>query len=280
MMSFWYLLKNELLRLFLRKRSYIGYIVFLALEIFLLFLLRSPTVQSRFQRVLQSNGYGFEEYFSGLTIGFLVLFWSLFLLGALYLSLIGGDIVAKEVEDGTMRMLLCRPASRNRILTVKFLSVFIYTFSLVTFIALSALLFGMIQAGWGGLFVFIPAEAIFEVFPPTQGLMRYLASIPFLTLSMTIVTSLAFMLSCLRIKPATASILTLSILFVDMILHNIPYFDSFHQYFLTARVGAWLLLFHEHIPWHTLIQEYSWLFGLNATFVLIGFALFNSRDLK
>ena len=38
-----------------------------------------------------------------------------FLLGGLFLALVSGDVVSKEVEDGTMRMMLCLPASRWRI---------------------------------------------------------------------------------------------------------------------------------------------------------------------
>ena len=36
--------------------------------------------------------------------------WTVFLLGGLYLALVvAGDVMSKEVEDGTMRMILCRP---------------------------------------------------------------------------------------------------------------------------------------------------------------------------
>ena len=41
------------------------------------------------------------------------------LIGTLFVALVAGDIVAKEVEDGTLRVLPCQPISRLRVLTVK-----------------------------------------------------------------------------------------------------------------------------------------------------------------
>ena len=42
----------------------------------------------------------------------IVVHLSVLLLGAIYLALVAGDIVAKENEDGHYRLLLVRPISR------------------------------------------------------------------------------------------------------------------------------------------------------------------------
>ena len=71
-----------------------------------------------------------DRYFSGATLGLLMLMWTTFLLGALYLALVAGDVVAKEVEDGTLRMILCRPISRLRVGFLKYSACVLYTFAL------------------------------------------------------------------------------------------------------------------------------------------------------
>jgi ABC-2 type transport system permease protein len=106
-------LRGELRKLFARKRTYIGFGAFLLIELLVLGLLQLPRVQGSFRKMIERAGYGFEDYFSGLTLAFLILTWTIFFLGALYLSLVAGDVVSKEVEDGTMRMILCRPVSRS-----------------------------------------------------------------------------------------------------------------------------------------------------------------------
>jgi ABC-2 type transport system permease protein len=69
--------------------------------------------------------------------------FSVFLLGALFLSLVAGDIVAKEGEDGHMRLLLARPVSRFRLLLLKYLTCTGYALFLIQFLAWTAFLLGL-----------------------------------------------------------------------------------------------------------------------------------------
>ncbi|MES2570725.1 MAG: ABC transporter permease, partial [Verrucomicrobiota bacterium] len=262
-------LSNEFKKLFARKRTYIGFAAFLVVECAVLFLLNLPKPKEFFRRTIERNGYGFDEYFSGLTLALFMLEWTTLLLGGLYLSLVAGDMVAKEIEDGTMRMMLCRPVSRIRILVVKYLACLGYTAALIGFIGLTALVAGICYRGTGGLFVFAPLEKIFALHPMQAGLLRYFGSLVMLTLSLSTITSLGFLFSCLKIKPAAATILTLSLIFLDSIFRNIPYFESLQPYFITTHMATWLNVFVTHIPWETVIEDYAYLFGINATCLIV-----------
>src|SRR5580658_5329427 len=106
----------ELLKMFARKRTYIGFGVFLAMEVLTLFMLNLPRPKAHIRHLLDQSGYGaFDFYYSGSTLALMVLHWTAPILGSLYLALVAGDLVAKEIEEGTMRMVLCRPVSRLRI---------------------------------------------------------------------------------------------------------------------------------------------------------------------
>ncbi len=59
-----------------------------------------------------SAGYESSGYMSGLTMGFILVVLDGARTGSRCSSaLVAGDIVSKEVEDGSMRMTLCRPIS-------------------------------------------------------------------------------------------------------------------------------------------------------------------------
>lgn len=281
MSLFAFQLRNELLKLFARKRTYIGFGAFALVEAFVLFMLNLPAPKQHFRRVIEQNGYGFQEYFSGPTLGLMMLMWTTFLLGALYLALVAGDVLAKETEEGTLRMTLCRPVSRGRIIGLKYLACVVYTFALVAFIAGSALLAGIAYKGLGGgLFVFAPLEKIIALHALWPGLARYAAAVPLLALGLMSVTSLGFMFSCFPMKPAAATILTLSLFFLDSIFRGIPYFESLQPWFITTHMSTWLHVFEARIPWWRMAEDYAYLLGIDATALLIGFAAFHERDLK
>ncbi len=280
MSLFFFQLRNELRKLFARKRTYIGFGAFLLMEGVILFMINLPKPRAHFQHMIEQNGYTFEQYFSGLTLGLLMVMWTSLLLGALFLALVAGDVVSKEVEEGTLRMMLCRPVSRGRLLALKYTASVIYTFALIFFIGLTALVAGFCYRGLGGLFVFAPMEKIFALHEFGPGLVRYLCALPLLALSLTTITSLAFLFSCFDMKPAAATIVTLSIVFLDSIFRNIPYFESLQPYFITTHISAWLQIFTTYIPWWRMVEDYAYLLAFDASCVVIALAVFERRDFK
>jgi len=273
-------LRAELRKMFARKRTYIGFGAFLAVELLVLALFQIPRVQGSYRSLLEQAGYGFRDYFSGLTLAFIILVSTIFLLGSLYLSLVAGDVVSKEVEDGTMRMMLCRPVDRLRVLGVKYLACVIYTFALIFFIGLTALLAGVAREGFGGLFVYAPLEGVFALYEKWPGLLRYLLSLPLLGLSLLAVTSLGFALSCFNMKPAAATITTLSYVMVDFIFKGIPYFESVKGWFLTTHMATWSNVYREHIPWAQIGEDYAYLLAVDFTLFVIAAVQFQTRDFK
>ncbi len=280
-MSLFFLqMSNELHKLFARKRTYLGFAAFVAVEVLLLLLLNLPKPKAGFRKLIEQNGYGFDQYFSGATLGLLMLMWTTFLLGALYLALVAGDVVAKEVEDGTLRMILCRPISRLRVGFLKYAACVLYTFALTFFIGITALVAGLLYCGWGGLFAIAPLEKLLAMHEAWPGLWRYLGALPLLGFGLVSISSLGFLFSCCEMKPAAATILTLSIFFFDSIFRSIPYFESLRGWFMTSHMTLWLRVFEYHIPWWRIAEDVTWLGALNVTFALVGLAILQQRDFK
>ncbi len=272
---------DELLKMFARKRTYIGFGAFLAVQAAILLLLEHPKASRNVNELLSGNGLAFAEYYRGLTLAVLVIVFTFMLLGALYIALVSGDIVAKEVEDGTMRMVLARPISRLRLLIIKWLACAVHAVVLVIFLASTALLLASIyKGGLGKLFVFIHEERLFSFFDTGPGFFRYVRAIACLAFATLVISSLAFMFSCFKMKPAAATILTLSVFFVDLVLQNMPFFRDFRDYFITYHSSFWARTFHEHVPWPAIVQSMVYLAALNATFFAVGAMRFCTRDLK
>lgn len=282
LMLFLHQLHGELRKLFARPRTWMGYAAFLLMEALILFVYKLERSQDHMRGIIERNGLEFGTYYSSLTITFTIMLLSMFLLGSIYFALVAGDIVAKENEDGNLRMVFARPVGRLRLLLVKYSAVCLYTFTFVFFVGITGYLMAVAAVGReGGLFVIEPKMKVFAAFPDWwEGAWRLALSAGGIGLSMITLSSLAFMFSCFRMKPAAATILTLTILFVDMILQGFPFFKPYESWFVTWRMSAWVFLVEQHLSWAKLVESYTFLAGLNVTLFTIGWISFQTRDFK
>ena len=255
-MTFLRQLKGELRKLFGRRRTYIGYGVFLVMELLILFVFKLERSQRAMRELVERNGLGFDDYYSSLTITYWIMGFSMFLLGSIYFALVAGDIVAKEAEDGNLRLVLARPVSRLRILLLKYAAIAIYTVTFVIFVGITGYAMSVAALGWdGGLFVWNYEMKVFAVFPTRgEGIARLTMAALAIGASMVTLSSIAFMFSCFRMKPAAATIMALSVLFVDFVLLRFPFFRPYEEYFVTWRMSCWVYLLENTISWPKIVS--------------------------
>ncbi len=274
-------LRNECFKLFSRKRTYLGFGIFFLLNLVMLWLLQQPLPLHGIRSLLVNNGFRLEDFTGGLTVAAFTMVFTVALVSGLYLALVSGDLIAREVEDGTLRLVLARPISRARLFVAKALVGALHTALLMLGVGLSGLLVGWVGHGrLAMMFVYAPLEGIFSVFEPAEGLQRYLLATLLLALTYQAVSAMALMFSCLRLRPATATVLTLTVLYVDFVLNSIPYLTAFKPWFLSHHLSSWVLVFRAEIPWRDIVTSLLILLGLSASFLVIGFGFFENRDVK
>ena len=272
-------LRGELWKLFGKKRTYIGFGMFLLAQNGMLLAFRFTNWQRQAEQLLAGNGYLAEQFISALTVALLMLIPQVALLMPLYATLVGGDMVAKEAEDGTLRMILARPISRLRLLVLKWLAGAIFCVALVVVLGGTAVLFARLWFPWRGMFVFVPG-LVFNVLSSSEGFRLFLWSHVFLAVNACTMLSLAWMFSCYNMKPAAATILALSFLFVNLVMENIPFFEQYQAWFLTHHFRSWLFTFTRPTPWAQMAQSLCILAAVNLTAFIIGAAGFQVRDVK
>jgi ABC-2 type transport system permease protein len=274
-------LRNELWKLFGKKRTYIGTGMFLLTQVIFILLLEFGKGPYR-QLVadIERAGFSADHYLSNLTVATITLIPVAYLLLPLYVALVGGDLVAKEAEDGSLRMILSRPISRLRLLLLKWMAGAVFSFVLVTTFGLFGALFARIFFPTGGLFVFLPMEGIFGSFDGAAAWERFTVVHVVMTVEACSIMSLGFMFSCFNIKPAAATILAISFFFISVIMHDMPYFRDMREWFIVHHLYVWSNFFRQPIPWWKVGESISILAGYNLTFLIIGCAAFQTRDIK
>jgi ABC-2 type transport system permease protein len=270
----------ELRKLWRRRRSHLGFVAAFVCEAALTLLFTVPSVREHMGTYVWHNTtLSVADAFSGWTSAVHVTGETVLLIGSLFLALVAGDILAKEVEEGTLRMVLSRPVSRTRILVQKLLACVRYTTALMTFIGVSALVLGLVVHGRGALAIMVAPEGIFGVLDPRVAIPRYALALVLLTVSGLTITLLAFAASCFDVKPAVATALALVLLLADDLVRMQPAFVTLRPYCLTTRLMSWRQVFNDEIPWLRIQRNYGVLLWIDLALIVTAWWAFRRREL-
>jgi len=157
----------------------------------------------------------------------------------LLITLISGDLISGEANMGTLRLLLAKPISRTEVILAKFLAATIYTFLLLIWMAILALVLSIAIFGTddmlnlkSGYIVQLNENDIFW---------RYICAFGFAALAMLTVAALGFFLSIFAENSIGPIVATMSIIVVFTILTtlDIPVFNAIKPYLFTTHMIGW-----------------------------------------
>lgn len=270
----------EFRKIWARPRTWFGFVAGLLWHVIASLLLCHPAIRLRIQRDMWKMRWDFDQTFSGLTTAAHLTGEAMTVIATVALAMAACDLIGQEVEDGTMRMLLCRPISRTRIYFLKVVVALAYTFLLTGFIAASGLVVGLLFEGRGPLVMIAVHENIVGTFGFEEGLQRYALAAGLVGLSALSGTLITYALSCFPIKPAAAAVIALTLFFADNCVRTFPNLPDATPYCLTTRMIAWRQVFNYEIPVERLQRCYRDLFILDAVALVVGWAAFQRRNFK
>lgn len=172
---------------------------------------------------------------SGLNFTLFTIFVSASFLLVVVVALCCGDTVAGEASWGSLRYLLAAPVPRGRLLAAKWLVGLGYSGLAMLTLTGTALLVGTLRYGWGPLRSTVSAEL-----PPAEGLVRILAVVGYLAVTLLVVAALAFLLSTLTDAPLGAVGGAVLLVILSNILDQITALGGLRSLLPTHYTDAWL----------------------------------------
>ena len=279
MTLFWF----ETYKTFSRWRTYIGFGV-IALVVLATEVVMRVSAGEILHRMMRS----FQKDF--LIVGNLLNAWfvTAFIMNSLHIhipflvTLVAGDIVSSEAASGTVRFLLIRPPSRQRILNAKYMTTLFYTAGLVLFFGFLCVLSGLVLFGSGDLIIHHYGKFDIVFIPEAELPLRMLLAFAGAFWAMTVVASLAFLLSALAENSIGPIIGTMAVVIVFLVFGNLPldFFRNLKPYFFTTYMTLWQGFFDIPIGWPE-IGRSALILGLHDVgLFLIASLIYRRKDIK
>ena len=273
------LIYYELLKIFKKWRTYIGFIaigILIPLIEFVLYFSGQGIIENTTKR-LEQDFILVGNLFNGWFVTHLIMN-SLWIHIPFLICLVAGDVLAGEASAGTYRILLIRPVSRNKILISKYIATLIYTLSLVFFLAFISLGLGLLLLGTGDLLIFKDGLLIL---PQDELWFRFFLSFLFASYAMFVVSTLAFLFSSLVENAIGPIIGTMAVIIFFFIIGNLPYdfFITLKPYLFTTYLDVWTLVFDEKIDWSMIVKHILILSIYMLSLFLPTYLLFRKKDI-
>jgi ABC-2 type transport system permease protein len=197
----------------------------------------------------------------------------------LLVSLVAGDVLSGEANAGTLRMLAIKPVSRTNIILSKFLATFIYTVILLVWMAILALLVSIMIFGTDDLIIFKSDKAV--LLREANVMWRFIAAFVFALLGMTVVTSLAMLLSVFADNAIGPIVGTMSIIILFTILTSLdlPFFDAIKPGLFTKHMLAWKAFFNSPVSYGNIVRSALILLAHIVIFMWLSIFFFNKKDI-
>ena len=269
----------ELFKIIKRPRTYIGFLaIFLTVGAMQLAMyyegeeLISIAIQNL------ENDFRLEGKIINTNLMTYILLNSLIIHIPILICLVTGDSIAGEASTGTLRLILQKPYSRTQIYLAKALSGFIYTISLIIFLALMTYVLGYFLFGSGDLIVLRRGVTVIS---SDDVVWRFCLAFCSGALSMLVVASLSMMISSFVNNAIGPIVGTISIIIGLNIIFTLgaPLFKNLIPYIFTSHFIKWQYFFDFQIEIEKLKLSVIVQIAYIIVFNTIGIFHFNRKDI-
>jgi len=274
------LIRVELIKIYSKPRTYIGFVTVGLLIPLIMFLIRKFGFNLP-QYYLKSLSQNFQME-GNLVNGYLISYYLMSILWVhfpFFIILVAGDSFAGEDSHGTFRILLTRPVSRIQVLTAKYIATFIYTASIVIFLGVISLGTGSLLLGNGDLFVFDKGILILS---QNEAIIRFALAYGLAIFVQIIVASLAILLSTISENPIGPIIGTYAVIIVSIILSmlKIEALAAIRPYLFTSYFDVFFAPFAAPIPWQEILDSILALAKFGGLFFILSIIRFIRKDIS
>lgn len=224
-----------------------------------------------------SRSGGPQEVIGGLTNGLVVAMLALLAETAMFLplavSMLSGDSIAGEANQGTLRYLLVVPVGRTRLLLVKYLSLMISSVIGVLIVLVVGGVLGAAVLGAGNSASLSGTTLSFG-----QTALRLLLAGAYVSLMLWAIAAIGLFFSTLVDQPMAVTVGVMVVVVLMWITLTVPQLHWLHPYLLTNRMQSFTDVMRAPIYWDNMATGALIALAYIAVFLAAAWARFTSKD--
>ncbi|HEX5336552.1 MAG TPA: ABC transporter permease subunit [Propionicimonas sp.] len=210
---------------------------------------------------------------NGIFLGFAGLSVEIALFLPLAVSVLAGDAIAGEANQGTLRYLLIAPVARGRLLVMKAVSLVIGGLVGATVVALSGLVTGAVLFGVRPLTTLSGTQMGIG-----DGLFRLLLAVAYLGAGLGALSMIGLFISTLTEQPIAATVATAMVSTLLWILDAVPQLDWLHPWLLVDRWMSFVDLLRDPVFTDRIVTGLWVDAAYAAVFLLLAWLRFRNKD--
>ncbi|MBO5689919.1 MAG: ABC transporter permease subunit [Lentisphaeria bacterium] len=275
---------HELLKMGSHKKSYIpiaGYILFVLL-CYIAFknsleplskMLKGFTDPKEAVRYL--DGFFFARILFGPT--FIILM-------PIVMAAIGGDCVAGEIQDGSLKLYMSRSRSRTKVILTKFAAIYTAGFLYCMLFACAGLTVGYLLFGMAPVQLLLVPATVFgstvAVMDNPEAVLRYFGTALYFSFSLMTMGSLALFFSTLFNRMSSAAIAVITIYFVSYIIITLPFGEWLRPWLISEIMNNGFLFWLTPLPMGKIYVNLATLGLYICSFLMAAIITFNCKDIR
>lgn len=275
----------ELFKLSNQKKNYIplaGYLLFVLL-CYVAFRASLPTLAEML--------YGFDmnssdagKYLDGFFFARIVLVPTFIVLMPIVMAALGGDCIAGEIQEGSLKLYMSRPRSRVRVILVKFIAVYGAGILYSLFFSCAGLVIGILLFGLSPAQVLLMPGRVFgstvTVMTNGEALIRYFSATLYFSFSLMTLGAMALFFSTIFNRMSSAAIAVLTLYFVSYVTAALPFAGIIRPWLISEIMNNAFLFWLSPVPLGKLCINVSILALYIFSFLIASVTRFNYKDIQ
>jgi len=280
----WYSVRDEIIKIMWQKKNYVVVVGHLLLLLLCYVGFKTTSLNSFYKEVLVHSGVQIKDLIDGMFFARAAIVPTYFILFPIFVATLAGDIVAGEIQEGTLKLYASRERSRTHILMSKLLAIFLVATAYSFYFAAVNVLIGAIFFGLNPLqMVFLRhlgLDTDLVLMTLGQSMVCYVESVLYYAVSIMALGSVTLFFSTVFDRMTSATVAGITVYFVCYIVGSMPFAKMLSPYLISTAMNGVFVFWMERVPIGRLVDNLCLLGLYIGVFTALALLCFNYKDIR